>query len=1083
MSRVLITAAVLLCLSQASLGQDFRDDLRFAEALRDRGDLDLALELLNRLDKNATPEQKKELPLEFAKTRLRLAADEPDTAKRLALYREARSNFETFIGGNPGHPRLPEANLEVARVLNAQGKTELGQALLNDDGKTKGALAAQSRATLVEALNRLKVAEKELAGALKALPDPDGIEDPTKKKLASQAIFRAEQEVKQARFEMGMNLYDQSETYLGGSDEKASELLLAAKAILDPLAAGETNSSVTWKAMAWVGRIIAQIEKAEDGRAKFTQVLNGVKFPAAFDGIRLARYFRLLVIEKSPDQADLKRPGGIPGIIIESGERWLTDYTRYQKTPEGYGLKFLLATTYLAQSDGNKKIDETVRNRYRTRARALLRDVENSENEFTDRAKQMKIRVMRAQGGFRRDIATLKTFEDCYVRAQYESSRLNVDALADRKEELKALPDPETLTTPAEKKAAATARAAVEAEIKKLSEPGALEKERQSRITAIKESLRRGLAMPEVKTMKASTELANARMWLTFWSLQSGDLDEAIRVGEEFIRNDPRSAQAGLTALSVLQAYSQQIDAKRAKFDEKEMADLRNRLFSVVTYVEDRWGNDSAGNMARHTLGLQLMKEENFPEAIRKLSLVTPTYHSYALVCLQLADLCKKAEKAGSEPIIGDRDTKDYRKRAILALERLPVEGLGPDPFTNQVTIAGKVQLLRDMFAYRRYERMDTMTTQLLPLVDKLRFNDEEDKHKTIKEQLKFDLTDLNLYAKYGMADAAFVAGEHAKAGSLLDPLVDVLSKKEDSQEKLNLQKNKRLASGILTVALKANLQQGKIDRTDLVLESLEQVTGDGEDASSGTGTLQLLAFLIRGQVDELRKKGDKSELEKAIKGYSEILTKRTAKLKKTPDLIRALAACYSSMEQHEKSADQLKDVPFNEMDPGSKAIRLMYVRELRMSKTPDNLKKAREVMTEIIGAPGGKPGWGARDLTARLESGLLLHEEGKWAEAFGGWVNLVKALGPQVSKGGAVRDRYFEVYFYMILSSVKLGQTKVAAEERDKAMENAARQIISLETSWPDLGGDVSKARFADLLTTESALKAKYEELKKKGK
>jgi hypothetical protein len=210
---------------------------------------------------------------------------------------------------------LPEANLEVARVLNAQGKTELGQALLNDDGKTKGALAAQSRATLVEALNRLKVAEKELAGHSKPLPDPDGIEDPTKKKLASQAIFRAEQEVKQARFEMGMNLYDQSETYLGGSDEKASELLLAAKAILDPLAAGETNSSVTWEAMAWVGRIIAQIEKAEDGRAKFTQVLNGVKFPAAFDGIRLARYFRLLVIEKSPDQADLKRPGGIPGII------------------------------------------------------------------------------------------------------------------------------------------------------------------------------------------------------------------------------------------------------------------------------------------------------------------------------------------------------------------------------------------------------------------------------------------------------------------------------------------------------------------------------------------------------------------------------------------------------------------------------------------------------------------------------------------------------------------------------------------------------------------------------------------------
>jgi hypothetical protein len=145
------------------------------------------------------------------------------------------------------------------------------------------------------------------------------------------------------------------------------------------------------------------------------------------------------------------------------------------------------------------------------------------------------------------------------------------------------------------------------------------------------------------------------------------------------------------------------------------------------------------------------------------------------------------------------------------------------------------------------------------------------------------------------------------------------------------------------------------------------------------------------------------------------------------------------------------------------------------VSETPTDLRRPRRLTTEIIGSPGGKAGLGAsRSDRPVSKADCCYTKKGKWAEAFGGWVNLVKALGPQVSKGGAVRDRYFEVYFYMILSSVKLGQTKVAAEERDMAMENAARQIISLETSWPDLGGDVSKARFADLLTTESALKAK---------
>ena len=62
--------------------------------------------------------------------------------------------------------------------------------------------------------------------------------------------------------------------------------------------------------------------------------------------------------------------------------------------------------------------------------------------------------------------------------------------------------------------------------------------------------------------MKGSAELDNARAMYTYWAMETKDYDEAIRVGEDFIRNDPRSSQAAMTALYVLQAYVQMLDQK-----------------------------------------------------------------------------------------------------------------------------------------------------------------------------------------------------------------------------------------------------------------------------------------------------------------------------------------------------------------------------------------------------------------------------------------------------------------------------------------------------------------------------------------
>ena len=41
--------------------------------------------------------------------------------------------------------------------------------------------------------------------------------------------------------------------------------------------------------------------------------------------------------------------------------------------------------------------------------------------------------------------------------------------------------------------------------------------------------------------------------------------------------------------------------------------------------------------------------------------------------------------------------------------------------------------------------------------------------------------------------------------------------------------------------------------------------------------------------------------------------------------------------------------------------------------------------------------------------------------------------------------------------------------------------RIVELEKSWEDFGSDASKKRFTELLASEPALKAKYDENRKK--
>jgi hypothetical protein len=1019
----LLAWAALAAGSEFAAAQEpaYREQMRFVNELRARHYNDLALEYLQMLSKNPSPELARELPLEMAKTRLEGAADEPDSGKRLALYGQARAELEKFIAGAGDHPRAAEAKLEVAHVMVMQGKTQFSRALLQGAAQAQDAEALKARTYFVDANAELKKAAAALDAQLAKAPEPKTPAEKAEKKRLEDQRLRAE-------LDLALNLFDQAMTYTA---EDKTEVALAragkvqeAQRALEKIAGGDATNPVTWEARAWAGRCDQQLGKPKEARKRFTEIQSAG--PQAAAGKRLARYFWLLAFKETTDPDEKKK---LPELVIREANDWLRDYPSYRNTPEGYGVRYELAERLFKESEEPKANKPQLL----ARARQLLKEIEGSENDFTDKARQLKLAIMSKQGGFTKPVAALPTFEDCYVRAQYETAQMAKDA-------------------------------------------GAREGKRKERVATIIAALERGLKLPDAK--KAGAELNNARAMLAFYYLNSGRRDKAIAVGEEFARTDPRPSQAATAAVYALQAYAQTVAERERNFEDVKAE--RAKMLDFARYMEERWPKELAGDLARHQIGLLLMREKNYPEAIQKLSTVTPAYPSYPFAQYQAAECAFEADKEKLEPVPGEK--RSYRQIALDALRAVPDVGAGEDPATNQVYALAKSRLGRELFREKQYDAMNKLAEELSAKLPKLRLSADSAKDRALHEQFQAELTDVKLYAAYGLAEADFGKGRWAEVVKRLDPLVD-----EANTGKLpQLKKNAQLGMAILSMDLKSNVQLNHIARTQAVLKALQELSAEGGGAEAGvTGILKQLVGLIRGQLDELRRRGDQASLQKAVEGYSAVLNGlKQQQQKLTPEFVFLLARAYAEMDKHGEAAGLLDKVP--EPKAGAPAnevkfhhaVRLMLARELRLSK---ELEKAEKVLDEITGTKE-KPGWGARDLEALKERGHLLEAQEKYAPAFNLWAQLVRQLVKQANTDNAKKEHYLECYYHMTWCLYKHGQGLDSAEKKAKAVRDAAQQIVQVERRWEGFGSDASKKRYTDLLNAEPALKEAYEQLKGKG-
>ena len=233
------------------------------------------------------------------------------TARRATTSRSSSAR-------TPATRALAEANIDIARVLNFQGKTELNQAILAEEAKTKQELAAQARTTLEQAAAKLAAAGKELRGRRRPAARPRRrSRTPSRRSEAEAAKLRAETEVQQTELDRALNLYDQAVVLQprrqrrGGLQAPRSR----PRSSSTPIASGSPRQPITWKARAWLGRIIFETETTDKAHAKFQEVI------LARDHARRRRrhpprpYFRLKVIQEKPSHEEDDKAGVSNPII------------------------------------------------------------------------------------------------------------------------------------------------------------------------------------------------------------------------------------------------------------------------------------------------------------------------------------------------------------------------------------------------------------------------------------------------------------------------------------------------------------------------------------------------------------------------------------------------------------------------------------------------------------------------------------------------------------------------------------------------------------------------------------------------
>src|SRR5262249_12083692 len=149
-----------------------------------------------------------------------------------------------------------------------------------------------------------------------------------------------------------------------------------------------------------------------------------------------------------------------------------------------------------------------------------------------------------------------------------------------------------------------------------------------------------------------------------------------------------RCAQAPMAAAYALTAYAHLLARQEAAGTPLEaLAVERERQRKLALYVEQTWPTSQAADIARHVLGVLLMADTRYAEAVEVLERVGSGSPNATRSLYKLAAAALQAQKNEAAPPPGK---PSYEDRAVAALARIPELSPSADRATVQDYFAAK---------------------------------------------------------------------------------------------------------------------------------------------------------------------------------------------------------------------------------------------------------------------------------------------------------------------------------------------------------------------------------------------------------
>jgi tetratricopeptide (TPR) repeat protein len=837
----------------------------------------------------------------------------------------------------------------------------------------------------------------------------------------------------EAELERGINLLDQAQTYLEQTELLVRGELIKKAAGIFARTSQDGENGIATLGLAWLVRCHQENGDPKAARKAYETVMRE-EGSQADSGRRLARSFLLRVIADDPVKHAAAE-------IRQAAEGWLHDYRAYLDTSEGCAVRFELARAYqeLARRLYKQGPPPPAARQLYEEAQALFRSLEETAPEHALAAREhgLAIRLAVAEGRIRGDVSKLPDFDSCLLRAHSEAAGFD-----------EAEKDP--------------------------SDPKR-DARRKNHLEAMTAALTRALDLAPASA--PDEDLADARYLLARAYWHAGDYQRAAPLAEQVARSQKRSLRAPLAGACALLAYARLLAAGgRAETEAGALAPERDRLLELAHYLEQTWPGEAAADVARHQRGLLLWAEKKYAEAVEVFAQVSPEYADSTYTSYLLALAANKSHEAGAPPPPGK---PPYQQRALAALESIPDLPADADPATGRVFLDARLTQGGMLYTAGQYARARALAAALTTLVDGPRL--KLDNRARAEQQAR--VLALALLADYGQAEADYRAGRYGEARRLLDPIVARLEDPEHAARFAQLQ-DLRPVGFVLALALRVHVQEGRVGRAKEILELLRK-TGPEDSLDALVNFVQQL----RAQIQELRQQGEaaRPRLEETIASFVAFLDE----LGKQPDRVHKpqtaffLAQSYASLDRHDRAVALLEAIPEPQAgaDPKDvqlyRAARLLCVRELRHNRQYD---KAMEVLQGILGTRA-RPAWGQSVLEAQKERILLLQDQELFSGRGGAilaWNELMAQMRPKIAQDNKLKEQYFECYYQLTYCMFKNALKISDPGKRRSAIQTAANLVVQLEATQPDMGGNVPKQLFEDLLRNEPLLHEKYLELKK---